>query len=233
MLEVVTPATNLDLVTVAMVNGYGADSDVIAMSVSAASRMVCHWCKREFSQQSYKERLEAPERIKVVLSESPIVSVSAADNDGESISDYDIMSSSGMLLRTDDIPWAGPVTYGGPLGASPLIYDRAPKLVIEYIAGYISQANTGDSISGSVVLPKDLERAVIDLAEQLLLMSLGEASGQANLVKVGRFTTEYGIRDVLNSVASGFWAEIVGEVDFTMMPLNVRRALMPYRRMLA
>jgi len=229
MIEITTPASTRDLTTAEYVlrkwTGDDPDSELLADAISAASGFCAKWCRREFVLQEYEESIEAPERLKVVLSESPVTAVDTVVSDGDAITNYKIYEKLGILEKTDSFPWTGPIRMGGPLGASMLVYDRESSLVINYTAGYITRA-----MVGTRNLPDDLEDAVAYLAREILKSDLGITAGEAIETKVGNFHTINMPDDSMQASGAGYWAETVGDVTMTWIPMRVRRVFLLYRR---
>ncbi|RLA40972.1 MAG: hypothetical protein DRR06_16700 [Gammaproteobacteria bacterium] len=232
MIEITTPASSRDLTTSAELLkhwvGKQPDLDVVNLAITSASINIAHWCRREFVQQEYMEYLEAPERIRLVIAESPIISVSEVIVSGDPVTDYTIFEKSGILLRNDGVPWTGPVVMGGAFGTDVLVSEGLLSITVDYIAGYTTRAMD----EANMDLPADLELAAITYAIELINMTLEKPIGDPMSVKVGGFTTEYSDTDTMTGSGSGYWAEAVGDPSMLWLPLPVRRVLMAYRRTL-
>jgi len=232
MIIVDTPASSLMLTTRAMLLkewvGVEPDLDLVDLAILSASRTISTWCRREFVQQVYTERLEAPERRKLVLSEYPIKEspVPVVTADGEAVTNFDVYSNTGMLYRNDGYAWTGPTQWGGPLGASVLAYDREPTILATYTAGWITREM--DAVNYD--LPGDVEDSAIYFAIQLLKSNSGQPLGDPTGVKIGNFTTFFPSADSMSGSGSGYWAESIGDPMISWIPLRVRRALLPYRK---
>lgn len=232
MIEITTPASTIDLTTQDMVLdrwvGVEPDADVVDFAIASASRTIARWCRREFVRQEYTELLSAPDRSKLLLAESPIVSVSEVLSGGDPVTDYSINSSAGILLKDDYGVWTGPVRYGGLFGTDELVSDPPLSLSVTYISGWITRSM--DAVDFN--LPADVEDACIEFATELLKMEKDEPVSDPSSIKIGGFTTEYSPTDTMTGSGSGYWAEAVGDPSLLWLPLRVRRILMLYRRTL-
>ena len=232
MIEIITPASSRDLTTQNMILqrwvGKAPDSDVVDFAIASASATIAGWCRREFVQQEYVELLEAPDRVRLLLSESPIISVSEVLASDDAVTDYSIHAKSGILLRDNYLPWTGPVATGGLFGNDILVSEKLLSIKATYIAGWVTRKM--DEIN--MTLPADVEDACIEFATELIKMANDEPIGDPALVKVGNFTTEFGATDTMTGSGSGYWAEAVGDPSMLWLPLKVRRVLMLYRRTL-
>jgi len=234
MLVVTTPASSLFLTTREKVLsewvGKVPDDDIVDLAISAASRTISTWCRREFVQQVYTERLEAPERRRLVLQESPVLDspVPVVTADGESVTAFDVYVDTGILYRNDGATWTGPVSYGGPMGASLMAFDRELTLLVVYTAGWI----TREMDPATMDLPGDIEDSAIYFAIQLIKSTQGKPVGDSKGVRIGEFSVDFPAADSMTGSGSGYWAESIGDPALTSMPLRIRRALLPYRRWL-
>jgi len=230
MIKIIDPATSRDLTTSDMVLsrwvGKEPDADHIAFAIASASETIARWCRREFVQQEYEELLEAPERVKLLLAESPIISVSEVLVTGDPVTDYAIFAQQGILLRDEYLPWTGPVRTGGLFGNDILVDDLPLSIKVTYISGWITRVMDEPTMT----LPPDVEDATIEFATELLKMQKDEPIGDPASVKIGNFTTEFGATDTMTGSGSGYWAEAVGDPTMLWLPLKVRRVLMLYRR---
>ena len=86
--------------------------------------------------------------------------------------------------------------------------------------------------SVNFTLPGDVEKAAIYFAIQLIKSDQGKPIGDAKGVKIGKFKVDFPAADAMTGSGSGYWAESVGDPYIVYMPLQVRRALLPYRNWL-
>ena len=235
LIKITTPASSQMLTTREMVLeawvGKDPDSDLVDLAILSASRTISTWCRREFIQQVYTERLEAPERRNLVLSEYPVLEspVPVVTADGDAVTSFEVYGDKGFLYRSDGYAWTGPTQWGGLLGASPLAYDREPTIVALYTAGWITRA-MAEIDTTTADLPGDIEDSTIYFAIQLLKSNAGKPLGDPTGVKIGNFTTFFPSADSMSGSGSGYWAESIGDPMLSWMPLRVRRALLPYRK---
>ncbi len=234
MIEITVPAVTYDLTTPDRVlvgwKGAPRNTEAIPYAISAASRLACHWCRREFARQTYTEALEAPYRKRLVLQESPVNLVVSVEVDGDPIApdQYKVFGQAGMLLRTDKHPWVGPVEFGGYFGMSPEFNDQSLDIIVEYEAGYVSRAEDENSMD---LLP-EIEEAVVETTRDIVSKGMGQATGDVTKTKVGSFETEYGLSDSMVGSGSGYWANSIGDPSLLWLPLSARRLLLPHRRLL-
>src|SRR5262245_41311867 len=80
-----------------------AEDGVIAALVTACSKAIRSYCKREFDSQSFTERYDGVDDTRLVLRQYPIVSVESLTLDGtalvEADDDFLIDAPRGILFR--------------------------------------------------------------------------------------------------------------------------------------
>lgn len=134
-----------------------SQDEAISLFIEMASSIIETHCKRIFKKQSHTEKLstvQEPYQVtqqpltKLVLRQYPVLSMESFSVLGESMTDYELLSDSGILYRQS----------GWPRG----------EYIIEasYTAGYITPdiATTEQPVN----LPKSLEMACILLIQTLM-----------------------------------------------------------------
>jgi len=238
MLEVITNATTLDLVTKEMVMANWDEIDDLNESeveeaITAASVGFNLWCGRTFTIQRYLETLVASHSLKLVLNESPIVLVNEVKSMGEPIVDFKVDRAVGILHKTDMIPWYGPVRRDGILRGGVAIYDEPLSIEVDYTAGYVTQPIIEDLPHAiEKTIPADLEYACIVQARIIIKGMRGMPVGIPQGIVIGPFEAKYATVDSMVGSGSGYWATAIGDPTMMWFPLEVRRTLIQYRRLM-
>lgn len=232
MLEITTPASTRDLTTSEYVlrkwTGQKPDPDLVSDVISSASCFCASWCRREFVNQGYTELIEASERLKLVLSAKPITEVTSVEINGSAITDFKVLGSTAMLMKTDGYPWTSPVRLGGLFGRTPIAFDRELSVEVVYTAGYVTRAMTVDE--DDITLPFDLEDSVAYLVRETIKQDMGMSAGEAIEKRVGNFQAAYGNPDPMMASGAGYWAETIADPSIVFLPNRVRRVWLLYRR---
>lgn len=194
MITVVTPASSRNLTTLASVLQYlglesGEDDALLSSLIVAASRMIERMTGRIFAKQGYLEKLPPTDNKILVVTHTPIVSISSVSyNDAEISSDeYSIYSAEvGMLYR--DASWGSPEAVRA--GIQPFPTDAVEKLwSIQYVAGYVLPGDPDRD------LPEDIELACLMLVRDLYYSRRKVSSVQSE--KIGDYSVTYASRDTL------------------------------------
>lgn len=159
MIEVITPATNLKLTTVAAVKAdlgiTGSDQDAqLGTLIDQYSAAIVGWCDRPFALETVRETLfERCRSDGLMLSRWPIVSITSVAIDGTTLNPADYVADkvTGILYRRS-------ATAHGA-------YWPAGESVVEFSAGYILPGDDDRT------LPHDVERAAIMLVKGALAYS--------------------------------------------------------------
>lgn len=143
------------------ISGTGQDPQV-GDYIDRATDLIRRFCDREFAQATYRETVAGHGGTTLLLTRTPLVSVSQVLTDGSPITDYTIEDpDAGILLR--QAGWATGELVGWNI-APFFVPDRAyPNFSVDYVAGW-KLPNDG---SGTPVLPKDLEHAATELTKFL------------------------------------------------------------------
>lgn len=166
------------LTTVARVTADTGLSGVTSNAILAASALVTGFLGYELARETVVETLQGSDRFRIVLSRTPIVSVSAVTYDGADIASEAAIEdrATGFLFRQSGWPSAA---FLAP-GASPFPHPDRGELPISvtYVGGYYLPSFTSASTSGvtDVTLPTWAEAATIELAKALHLRR-GDAGG--------------------------------------------------------
>jgi len=236
MIEVLEPASTLDLVTPDMVTrGWDEvddlSSDEVELAIAASSRSFNHWCGRVFSSQRYLETMEASHTLKLILREGPISDVSEVLSMGAPVIDYIVDKETSILHKNNMIPWYGPLRRDGVLRDSFAAYDIPLSLTVDYIAGYITQPMIElDPTVGDKTIPVDLEYACIVQSRIVIKGLRGMPVGIPQSIVVGPYEAKHATVDSMVGSGSGYWATAIADPTIMWLPLEVRRTLVLYRR---
>ncbi|ALG71923.1 hypothetical protein VY88_10540 [Azospirillum thiophilum] len=151
MLTVITPATVMDLTTVAAVkaelavSGSGDDA-WLADAITRASAIIRRWCNRVFAAETVRETYRLARPVpELLLSRLPVVTIASVTVDGTALAStvYEADAEQGTLYRLDSrrrfLCWSGDV------------------IDVEYTAGFTMPGAVGRT------LPEDVEAACIAL----------------------------------------------------------------------
>lgn len=163
MLEVITQAANKQLTTVMTVKSElgipmsDVSQDALLTSfIDQASDAIVTFCGRPFAKESYRETIPGYGTTRLMLSRTPIVTVSSVVADSEVITDYLLENpEAGILFRKQGWQWAP--TLGWNITFHPVGNSENLNFTVEYTAGYVLP---GDQ--GTRTLPHNIERACID-----------------------------------------------------------------------
>lgn len=203
MFEVITPATETRLTTVAAVKAdlgiTTTDQDTrLGALIDQYSAAIATWCDRVFARETVRETLSlsrTSDRSQLALDRWPIVQVDAVTLDEAALdpSLFHVSALTGLLT------YLGTSTYDGhwPVG----------RTVITYRTGYVLPGNDGRS------LPHDIERACIMLVKGAWFATARDPSLRSEQTDGVATLTYFG--------AAGGMSE--------GMPLEVQALLSPYR----
>lgn len=187
-ITVITPAETIDLTTLDTVKSVlgitSTDKDeALTFRIKSVSDFINSYCNRVFAFEEVTETLPGRGTNTILLSRTPIVSVSTILYEGEPIVDYSIKNSeAGILYR--EYGWANTAGRNWGLTGFPVPNSEKESISVTYTAGYVLP----DYTTADRTLPYDLEQAAIDL----IAFSL-DVKGQksAASVKVGNYTLSF------------------------------------------
>jgi hypothetical protein len=214
MLTITTPAAARDFTTVEAVKRQlalqtEAEDARIAQWIEQASDAIRTWCDREFSRQTYTEKLAGHGGTLLTLARAPIVSVASVALKGEPVVDYAIEDAeAGLLFREQG--WAETVALGWHLIGSPHPRGDLPHYTVLYVAGYLLPTEENST------LPRDIERGCIELVKWYRSGKAGKSGGAVSSKRVG-------------DVSLSYFDEGAEEPQ---LPREVRGLLRPWRRVL-
>lgn len=157
-LTVVTAADSLDLCSVADVkeelNCGDEDQATLVRMVRQASDAIVAYCGRQFAKQEYLELVKGFGGSTLMLTRTPVVSVSAVSIDGSPITDFTIQDpETGALWREQGWDWT--TLWSSALTMAPIPGSEEAQYSVQYFAGY----DLPDALLPN--LPGDIERAAI------------------------------------------------------------------------
>jgi hypothetical protein len=155
MLEVVTPAVSVLLTTLEAVKTdleiplADTSKDAILNSLIAdASDEI----QREFQflcRQTYRETLPGYGSTRLMLSRTPIVSVSSITHNSEPITDYVIENKeAGFLYRR--LGWCWTASLGWKITGYVIPNSEDPQFQVEYVAGFLAADQPGSDMPGEI-----------------------------------------------------------------------------------
>jgi len=229
LLEILTPATETDLVQLATVKAHlrpavvGTGEDArLADLIRWASAAINRYCRRTFARQRYRQTTGGSGQI-LVLGPTPIEEVLSVDMRGTAVADYRIEdAAAGFIWRLNG--WPG--SYGTQ-GIYNRRADRALQdldvVAVEFWAGYQMPGET--PVSGAYPLPDDVEAAAALQVQRWYARGLREQA--QGLASTSTTETE---GDTSRTVSASFTplAQTLGQVG----PLDqeVMAMLRGYRR---
>lgn len=164
MLEILTAATETDLVELATVKAHlrpapaGTLEDArLGDLIRWASAAISRYCRRTFARQKYRETLPGSGTQLLMLSRTPIEAVLTMERYGTVETDYRIEdAAAGFLWRLNG--WELRAGFRGHYGrrVDRTAVDR-DGVMVEYWAGYLMPGQT--PVTGAYALPDDIEAA--------------------------------------------------------------------------
>lgn len=199
---VTVPADSHRLTTLAAVKGEmrlsaGADDEFLSDLIDRATATIRRWCGRIFALETVHEifRLTAPVE-ELPLTRWPLVSIDSVTEGATTLTtaDYEADDETGLVYRLTSSDTRRCWT--------------APKIVVDYSAGYILPGKPGRT------LPEDVERATI-----MLVKAAWFSRTRDPLVKS---------EDVSGVLSSTFW--VGGFSDGAALPPDIEGLLSPHRQ---
>ncbi len=167
MLEVLTPATNRKLAQVTTIKAELGITDtsqdvLLGLLIDQVSEVIVDYCGRPFAKEVYKETVAGYGSNRLLLSRTPIVSVTSVVADSEVIVDYSIENpETGILYRKTGWRWTPPI--GWNITGYPMPDQEELLFAVTYTAGYVLPGDTGRT------LPLAVERACGELVKAWFL----------------------------------------------------------------
>lgn len=128
-----------------------------------ASSMITRYCGREFARETIVETLPGNGKFTLLLTRTPIVSISAITYDGVTVSadDYSIREPEAGIIY-NRYGWNETARASQGLSQNPILSSRENLYSVTYVAGYILPSFTDPAGAN---LPYDIERACLDIAK--------------------------------------------------------------------
>jgi len=155
MLEVLTPAVSLLLTTLEAVK---TDLEIPLSDTSKDAILnslivdVSDEIQREFQflcRQSYRETLPGYGGQRLMLSRTPIVSVSLVTHNSEPITDYVIENREACFLYRR-LGWCWTASLGWTITGYIIPNSEWPEFTVEYIAGYLAADQVSSDMPGEI-----------------------------------------------------------------------------------
>lgn len=189
-LTVKTPADERDLTTVTAVKealGVSADDDTLdaflEKLIHAVSDAIERYTGRTFAKQTYTETVRGANHPILMVTNTPILSITSILCNGEAIVDYTVEDADvGSLYR--EVGWARSAWIGWDVEPFTVLGTDPPLYTIEYQAGYTLPGED------DTTLPASIEQAAIITASDFMMKSV-RGGGDVKSKKVGDLVIEY------------------------------------------
>lgn len=193
-ISVTTAAATTDLTTLGAFKGMmgsvipdGAET-LIGELIQRASDAIVRVCHRPFAREAVTETLPGDGGISLMLTRTPVLSVSLVTLLGETVVDYSIEDSgAGILYRQNGWTWT--VGAGWELTEVLRVYEMHPSYSVSYIGGYLMPSD--DIVGGANISVSGVDNSFNDSASGFPLLIPGDTirtSGFTNSGNNGRFT---------------------------------------------
>lgn len=166
------------------------DDHFIDRLINEASQAIVSYTNREFAEEEVKERVPGFDSPELIVSRTPIKSISEVSYDGETVinsDDYRIGDpDSGFIYRIDYI-WQSTERVRYNLEPRWAVDSPEPEWVVTYTGGYVLPSSNWTETRD---LPYDIERACIETVKAWFL----SRQRDPNLVSMrvnGAFSAEY------------------------------------------
>lgn len=185
-----------------------AKIELVADYINEATAAISNFCGRTFHREAgIVEKVAGFGSEFLLLSKTPVESISAISFDGVTVSssDYSIHSAgAGMIYNANG--WNDTGGHSGNLSKTPVGGSRAKLYSVTYTGGYVMPGNSGRT------LPYDIERACIEMVKSLV----------------------FGRRDssVKSESVDGVYSVTYADDnrDGSSLPSNIAAMLSPYKR---
>ena len=160
------------------------DATLLTNIISGVQQMVERYCRRNFDEDTYSERIFGNNHHTLILDNTPVTTVSSvtqADPRGTSSSTldadtYEVDASSGMLRRLGtSFTWDG----------NSVVWDASFRYTVAYTAGY-----------SSITMPQELKLVMYELVNEVYALAnqAGAVNPNISEEKLGEYS--YKLRDV-------------------------------------
>ncbi len=143
--------------------GDASNDNYLVRLVNSVSDAIERYCDRHFEKASLTEKVAGQGSQRVLLSRTPILSVTSVTLSGSVLasSDYEVEAEAGMLFRASGWPWSA-------MRRPDIVQDQYPgsetrNIEVAYTGGYVLPKDENPAANPPVVrtLPYDLEEACI------------------------------------------------------------------------
>lgn len=216
-LVVVTPAESTNLTTTLLVQTklglVGVDDTIFDGLVAAASDFVMKYINHFLPAEEVTETIPGYDNNVLMLSRTPIVSVSAISFYGDVITDFTIEDAdAGILWR--DRGWDAVVGWSNSVQHHVLPNSSAPKWSVTYTGGFVLPSFNPPAVS---TLPASLQQAVEELIRVWYVEIKSNLPLNVTGVKVGDYSISFDHNGAFNVLELG-------------VPQNVLLLLRPFKR---
>ncbi|KKN90097.1 hypothetical protein LCGC14_0232100 [marine sediment metagenome] len=172
MLTINTAAVSTKLTTLSRVkremdiDTTASSSDkILDETIQEASDWITRYTGRTFALETVTETMDTAGRFKVVLEKTPIVSIVQVTRDGTTISStvYEVENAKAGIVWNES-GWTPTQLLANYIETFPT-HEGRRDWSFNYIAGYQMPGTTASTHGLEETLPKDLERACIDLVK--------------------------------------------------------------------
>ena len=167
--EIQTAPETEELVALADVKSHlgvtsSGDDAALQRFINAAVEFMKEYTGRSFARTEVKEYIRGFGTSQLMLSSTPIKSVTCVTVDGEAVTDYDIRDKdAGFLYRSQGWDWTAGITWY----YQPRRYagSEDAEFEVTYWGGYWLNTFTGSKPSDAIAVPASLEMIFLDLVK--------------------------------------------------------------------
>lgn len=194
--------------------------------IESASEQIRNYCRQPFYRQQYSETIAGQGVRRLILSRTPVLSVSGVfygTDTGTATeitsTEYRIEDADAGFLRRLSFDWLWTAGSYVDLEETAIPGSEYERYLVRYHAGYLTPPGSTSTAYGSTstgaTLPYDLQQAAAELTKEMYLRR--QRSGAMKSKTVGDLSITYDLGD--QSDGKG-----------TALPNNVRSLLAPYVR---
>jgi hypothetical protein len=183
MIEVIDAAPDTLLTTLATVKSIlgitdnAQDANLTSM-IGAASDFATRYCGREFAKQTIKESIIGKGMPEILLSLTPIISVTTVEFDDAAVDDWVMYDDKAGIIQRR-AKFTSTQFPSASIDYAPSSYGEK-RWHVTYVGGYVLPGWTGQ---GTRTLPYDLERAIVDMVKAQVASA--KFSGTMKSYKIG------------------------------------------------